>query len=97
MPEDAASWRPERPAWTQQDELVAMQTELIDQLGRRIVYWLQLNAQPHYRSLRAEVPDALIGPIEHPDRPRPAPAKQRAPRRKRVRMTDLVKRFEEGG
>jgi hypothetical protein len=80
LPDDAAVWRADKRGWSQQDELLATQTELLDQLGRRFVYWLQVIAAPSYRGLTARVPDGLLHPIEHPGRhggAAPAPARRR--------------------
>jgi hypothetical protein len=94
LPDDAAVWRPDRTGWSQQDELAAMQIELHDQATRALVYWLQVVVQSQAPRFRARLPDPMVGPIEHPDRPRRTPPVRR---RRRVRMSDLQQHFEKGG
>lgn len=74
MPEDAAVWRPDKLGWTQQDELLATNAELVNEGIRMLAYWLQVVAAPGYRNLTPELPPPFISRFEHPDRPTPAPA-----------------------
>ncbi len=66
LPDDAAVWRPDRRSWTNAEELAALNVEMLDQVGWLIAYWLQVVASPSYRGLRAEMPEPLLGRIEHP-------------------------------
>lgn len=72
MPEDAAWRRPDVPGWTQQDELAAQQIELMDLIGRLLIYWMQVAAAPYYKGLEARMPPPFVTRYEHPDRPKPS-------------------------
>lgn len=65
LPIEAATFRDDRPSWTQQDELLAINAEVADAWGRAIV---QSNA-----SKRIEFGEPLR--IKHPDRPEAEPRK----------------------
>lgn len=71
LPEDSATWRDQRPGWTQQDELLAQHTEVLGDAVRVLVYWLQVVASPRYGVEKPQMPPPFVTRFEHPDRPRP--------------------------
>lgn len=74
LPEEAATWREDRPGWSQQDELLATCAELIDAWGRQLLSAL---VAVHGGSIGSLGEPLRIG---HPDReePEPEPPPKRA-------------------
>lgn len=72
LPSDAALNRAVTHGWTQQDELLATNVEVLSEVGRALIYWLQVNAAGHgrvYKELDPELPAPFIERFEHPGRP----------------------------
>lgn len=65
LPVEAAVWREERPAWTQQDELLATCAEVVDSWGRQLLSAL---VAVHGGKLEGKAEPLRI---RHPDRPEP--------------------------
>jgi hypothetical protein len=72
-------WRDEKPKWSQQDELLATVSEVVDAWGRRIMFAVSQGPVKKPR-----FPESIVD-LHHPDRPSaPRTAVQRAaPRRPR--------------
>lgn len=69
LPAEAATWRQDRPGWTQSDELAAGHIELLDIWGRLLALAL-LNPKKFPRQLHKPLR------IQHPDRPGSTPPPQ---------------------